>query len=663
MSAAYREPLASSPRDGAAEAPSALTRGFVRHPAVPAQLRETLEQSAAVEAAWRRQSSAQSGLLGSDWFLADQHDRILESQASPTGILAQVGPLTGGCTNDELFARLLERIGPDVAVLTEESATSHLARQVAFRDPAGRVTYLAALTLPRYDDRGELSGSRTLIAVQSLPAGFRWPEPEARSAPQSSSAPSGDCASDQEQASAAATSNPAGLAQAEPASSSGAEALHGEPPGQPAPPATLCAVPWLNLSLDVDGTVRPCCMFAHLYGEEGAAYGNLKTHSLPELWNSPGMVALRQQFRAGEKPAPCRRCWDEESAGIRSFRQTFEPHRVRGVQLDFDNFTPAHPITLDLKLSNRCNLKCRICSPLASTLFLAESLRHRDGEPEFLEYLTREQDYLQSNKITRQEHNLAEFRRWLPHLQHIELFGGETTISDEVEELERLMVDGGYAGNISLLFNTNITVFSPPAIERWRRFRRVDICLSLDDIEQRLEFQRHPARWEKVRANVAKYAELAEPNIRVTLFCSVSSYNVYYLPEIARWAMQHCPTLELALNYVHYDPPFCVKHMPPGLKQTVRARLLAVAAELENWPEPSPGNRIEQAQADRAREASERLRDAAGFIASGEADPAQWQIFLRRTAELDRLRGESFAEVFPELHQLIQAEAAQAAAG
>src|SRR5687767_6689333 len=41
-------------------------------------------------------------------------------------------------------------------------------------------------------------------------------------------------------------------------------------------PPTICALPWQNLSLDVDGSSRPCCKFAHHDDASPYQMANLK---------------------------------------------------------------------------------------------------------------------------------------------------------------------------------------------------------------------------------------------------------------------------------------------------------------------------------------------------------------------------------------------------
>ena len=93
-------------------------------------------------------------------------------------------------------------------------------------------------------------------------------------------------------------------------------------------------LPWVSIEASPMGTTRPCCM-AHdeITDATGKKY-DLNETNLEEAYHSEYMQNLRRQFRAGEKPATCSRCWDEEDAGRDSKRiqcDPLTPHGTRGL--------------------------------------------------------------------------------------------------------------------------------------------------------------------------------------------------------------------------------------------------------------------------------------------------------------------------------------------
>ena len=142
-------------------------------------------------------------------------------------------------------------------------------------------------------------------------------------------------------------------------------------------PDTICMLPWVSIETSPMGTSRPCCL-AHdeITDEHGVKY-DLKTTTIETIYKSQYMQDLRRQFRAGEKPATCNRCWDEEAAGKDS-KRIHSRVRLKEMYKDVDwaNDSPDQLWFIDLKLGNICNLKCRICGSWSSSKWAQEEMAY-----------------------------------------------------------------------------------------------------------------------------------------------------------------------------------------------------------------------------------------------------------------------------------------------
>lgn len=405
------------------------------------------------------------------------------------------------------------------------------------------------------------------------------------------------------------------------------------PDGSPVPD-TICPLPWLNLSMDVNGSSRPCCKFAQPSPDSAYQLTNLADGGLDEVWNGEAMQRLRRDFRAGEQPSECSSCWNEEAAGIPSFRQTYLGHRGISTTPAYDDLTPDHPAALDLKLTNACNLKCRICGPVASSLWLREELKVGGDHPD--PYLVENKDYFRSNKITHDDANLATFRRWLPHLDHVELTGGEPMLSKENREILELIVAEGRPERMTLLLTTNATVVDERMLDLLPSFGSVVLTLSIDDIGERFEYERSPGRWADTEAVIDRYATMISRQVQVSINCSVSPFNVWYLPELIAWktGRKSLDKIHLNLNLVHYPRYYCLQVLPRPLKDAVATRLRSQLLERRG---SCPRSVVTQVQ------------ELIEFMGGGGDDEAEeWREARRVTRERDEIRGEQFAEVFPE---------------
>ena len=78
----------------------------------------------------------------------------------------------------------------------------------------------------------------------------------------------------------------------------------------------VCAIPWMHLAFEPSGKVIPCCLTSTF----DYFSGDLKTQSLPEIWNSKNQRDLRLQMMKGEKPEICKKCYKQEDATGQSGR-------------------------------------------------------------------------------------------------------------------------------------------------------------------------------------------------------------------------------------------------------------------------------------------------------------------------------------------------------
>jgi radical SAM protein with 4Fe4S-binding SPASM domain len=331
-------------------------------------------------------------------------------------------------------------------------------------------------------------------------------------------------------------------------------------------PKTFCVLPWINLSTDVNGSLRPCCKFAQPSIDNEYQLPNMKDGSLLELWNHEKFQNLRRAFLDGKKPTECSSCWNEEAAGLSSFRTEFvQNKKIRITGRQFGLVADSGPLSLDLKLNNVCNLKCRICGPQASSTFLKEhqerfNIKITDG------------NYWLSDKILGTE-NESVIKLWASELQHLEITGGEPMASPENIKILEILIASERAHEITILLNTNGTLYNKKFINLLTKFKHVTISLSIDDIGPRLEYQRYPTDWSTIQQNLEKFCQLRDlhPNIWLTLCPTVSIFNVYYLPEYLQWA--NGLNIGRYYNVLHYHPCYSIKNLPETIKKLVREKL------------------------------------------------------------------------------------------
>lgn len=339
-------------------------------------------------------------------------------------------------------------------------------------------------------------------------------------------------------------------------------------------PKTICMLPWVSVETSPIGTARPCCLaIDEITKPDGTKY-DLNQSNLTEIYQSEYMQQLRQQFRRGEKPSTCNRCWDEEAAGRTSKRQ-YSKIRLKHLvdEVDYANDIPDQLWFVDLKLGNICNLKCRICGSWSSSNWAVEEIAYLPGidKKQHLAYTFLKKGMWPRNPDTKFWENMREL---IPNIQYMEFTGGEPFMIEEHFDLLRFAVETGHAGHIDIHYNTNATQW-PGAEDIWKEFRLVEVAFSIDNVGTRFEYERYGARWDEVNANIDRFHQLRNTSKKFwTQLClTVNIQNVYYLEELCEWAVTKNFN-DIYFNMLHEPSHMGIANLTPRAKELVVDKLL-----------------------------------------------------------------------------------------
>lgn len=339
-------------------------------------------------------------------------------------------------------------------------------------------------------------------------------------------------------------------------------------------PKTICMLPWISIETSPIGSARPCCLAVDEIPDSTGRKYDLNETDLQTIYNSEYMQRLRQQFRAGEKPATCNRCWQEEDAG-RASKRIYSKIRLKELvdQVDYANDTPDQLWFVDLKLGNICNLKCRICGSWSSSKWAQEEIDYIPELTNKKEHLAYK--FLQQGAWPRKTQTFWDnLRELLPNIKYFEFTGGEPFMIQEHFDLLQYAVDHGYAKNIDIHYNTNGTQW-PDAHELWSHFKRVDIAFSIDNVGTRFEYERYGARWNEVTENILKFHALRDqyPNKITTQVCmTINIQNVYYLEDLCNWINTQSFN-DHYFNMLHDPKHMCIDSLTAEAKQIVIEKL------------------------------------------------------------------------------------------
>ncbi len=221
----------------------------------------------------------------------------------------------------------------------------------------------------------------------------------------------------------------------------------------------------------------------------------------------------------------------------------------------------------------------------------------------------------------------------LDALERLYITGGEPLINNRVAEILEYLVDTGAASCIHLELSTNCTHVGNRHIELLRKFRRVELLLSLDAIGSAYEYIRYPARWSVVEENVRKLKDVHGIVCKVPPVVQV--YNILGLVDLYRY----CDTMdfEVTMNVLHMPDRLAIHHLTPSVRKAAAAKLLAYHdADCRDFSKPSVLSLA------RYLDGMQRL-----------VNPEIIREFMLFTNDLDATRGQSFRTTHAEFVKLL----------
>jgi MoaA/NifB/PqqE/SkfB family radical SAM enzyme len=330
----------------------------------------------------------------------------------------------------------------------------------------------------------------------------------------------------------------------------------------------FCVLPWVSLETSPIGTTRPCCLAEdEIKDQDGNKY-SLMTTDLNVVHNSEYMRKLRQEFLDKKQPQTCRKCWNEERSG-RTSKRMHTINRLEHIVTDTEWTVDAKPLVfIDFKLGNICNLKCRICGSWSSSTFAAEEVRF-EGKESFHYQMLKDGAWPRKN-----QRFWEDIDKLMDQVRYLEFTGGEPFMIQEHFALLERMVSKGIAHNVEIHYNTNGTHYPENAEEIWKHFKTVEVAFSIDDVDERFEYQRSNAVWAEVNTNMDRFEQLRERNTNIQLqVCStVNVFNVMYLEGLANWIDQRSFDF-VYWNMLHEAYYHSVGTLPERAKQIAIERL------------------------------------------------------------------------------------------
>ena len=315
--------------------------------------------------------------------------------------------------------------------------------------------------------------------------------------------------------------------------------------------STYCSLAHNGLFCTTQGKVAQCCVQEMKYFDipDWKNISNFEEYYKTD----PKILEVRNALDNGIKHPACERCWHSESTG--SISKRLRHQKQTDLTVSF----------LDLRLTNKCNLKCKMCNPNSSDQWVNYGLELEKNVGI---------DTISKRYKAHDEYPLDHMFELLlqsPNIKQIRFAGGEPFLMPEVETFIHRLVDEGKT-DMELDFITNCTTVKPKFIEVLQKFKRVVIGCSIDGVGEEFEYQRYPAKWSSIEKNFKTLWSYKTPAFVVRITPCISILNTLTIDKFLEWTLQF-PKLSMSYNEV-ITPSFQnFRHIPLHVRQDTINRL------------------------------------------------------------------------------------------
>lgn len=331
-------------------------------------------------------------------------------------------------------------------------------------------------------------------------------------------------------------------------------------------PESFCFSPWAHLEISSRGEFRPCCVYKEPVVDDTERAFNINTDTIASVYTSRYLQNLRRQFLAGDRPNACAHCWNQEQLTGHSNRTwLLSQLGIKADLLEIESLDSlANVISLDIKLGNTCNFKCRICGPESSSK-IAEEISRNFKDKISIKTLNKQGRWIENKHIWWMLEDLGK------QLVNIDFFGGEPFLIKQQENFIDYLSQLGTASSIRLHYNTNGSIYPDHLFVKWEQFREVDIAFSIDNLGSRFEYERG-GNWEQVERNIDRMLDSRLSNMKLSIFPTLNLQNIYYLPELIDWA-ENRNFDSINLNLLDTPKYLSIMHMESELTDLVVKKL------------------------------------------------------------------------------------------
>lgn len=368
-------------------------------------------------------------------------------------------------------------------------------------------------------------------------------------------------------------------------------------------PINFCMAPFKTAVIDRDGIMLPCCDYMPTLDQRKQM---LKVNNIDRWWNIELQV-LRQDMINDKINPNCHYCRKKETnPAYRSGR-----HQINDQYPNLD-YTNIQIDSIDIRMSNYCNLKCLMCGSYASSSLADEYKRYESDYNSIGMVMPYEETVRWWDDVK----TIDKLKNILVNVKEIKFSGGEPLLVPEIITiLDELSPD------ISVYFTTNLTKVSDKFLTIIKRLKHVNIQVSLEGYGSHNDYIRHGSKWGVIEKNILTLLEY--PNVHVGISHVFQHTSLFALPKLLEFVNNL--NLEIIIQEIHYE-----SYPSPGVL-TINSAHPRDISKFKIWLNSYQGQ---------CKELIDNWIDSYNF------DQDLHDKFIKYIDMLDKIRGCNFQETF-----------------
>ena len=424
---------------------------------------------------------------------------------------------------------------------------------------------------------------------------------------------------------------------------------------------TFCSSPWFHMRINNSGTYEFCRWKKQTGSTRLDEQHNISSVAPLEYFQKT-MAPIRKQFLDEISVIDCDNCYKMEEHKKISGRQRqllktgimmqyFDKSLLSSPYFkDFEHsyhtngMTTRTPVDWQIDLGNYCNGACVFCSAESSSRLATEFKKiglistmppaNWCDNPLLLDKFIK--DLLDSHD-----------------LKYLHFIGGETVITPAFKTILEALINSGQSKSITVGFTTNLTVWSTIIIDLLKKFKQVNLGLSVETLTTVNDYVRYPGKLSQTKMYLDNWVSLAkEQNWLTQLRITPTCLTIHDITTVYEYAWNHQLAVE-SCNFLNRPEYMRISVLPKEQREYA-------IKKLQQWVSDHSTNQTDVIVINTRNPAvahQQVLQDAQSYIdylQNAKDESFRLPALVEYLHLLENSRGNRILDYIPEYEQLLK---------